>query len=133
MNENVFLSFRYICGFCGKGISGSTQLREHEATHTGEKLYTCSYPGCGKQFRQRSAEAEHQRVHTGEKRFKCDQEGCNQVFGYAHHVKRHKTNVHKIWKETHKCQVCSDSFPTNATLNKHMKNKHNVEIMPFNR
>lgn len=42
---------------------------------SGERPYTCDYPGCVKSFCQSGQLKTHQRLHTGEKPFACSIEG----------------------------------------------------------
>lgn len=52
---------RYICQTCNKAFSRPSSLRIHSHSHTGEKPFKCSQPGCGKAFSVRSNMKRHER------------------------------------------------------------------------
>ena len=53
----------YRCKKCRKVLQTKQSLQEHFYTHTGQKPYKCSLPGCGKYFRQSSQLSYHRRTH----------------------------------------------------------------------
>ncbi|KAJ5263305.1 hypothetical protein N7478_010910 [Penicillium angulare] len=52
---------RYICRTCHKAFSRPSSLRIHSHSHTGEKPFRCTVPGCGKAFSVRSNMKRHER------------------------------------------------------------------------
>jgi hypothetical protein len=52
---------RYVCSTCNKAFSRPSSLRIHSHSHTGEKPYRCTQPGCGKAFSVRSNMKRHER------------------------------------------------------------------------
>ncbi|KAF3399939.1 C2H2 finger domain transcription factor mtfA [Penicillium rolfsii] len=57
---------RYICRTCHKAFSRPSSLRIHSHSHTGEKPFHCTHPGCGKAFSVRSNMKRHERgCHSG--------------------------------------------------------------------
>ncbi|KAJ9584961.1 hypothetical protein L9F63_020691, partial [Diploptera punctata] len=63
------------CRFCNRVFPREKSLQAHLRTHTGERPYTCDYPGCTKAFTQSGQLKTHQRLHTGEKPFVCSESG----------------------------------------------------------
>jgi uncharacterized Zn-finger protein len=45
----------YSCEICDKSFTQETSLRDHRNLHTGEKPYSCSFPGCIKKFKYKSS------------------------------------------------------------------------------
>lgn len=54
------------CEFCDKNFSLDFNLRTHLRTHTGEKPYQCSFPGCLKRFTQSSNLTAHEKTHSAQ-------------------------------------------------------------------
>ncbi|CAG8437707.1 7759_t:CDS:2 [Diversispora eburnea] len=54
---------RYQCPFCAKRFSRPSSLRIHTYSHTGEKPFVCTEPGCGRKFSVQSNMRRHLRVH----------------------------------------------------------------------
>ena len=53
----------FICEVCKKTFASKQNLREHGFIHTGEKPFTCPFPGCDRRYRQASQLAFHKRGH----------------------------------------------------------------------
>ncbi|CAG8531161.1 13657_t:CDS:2 [Ambispora gerdemannii] len=54
---------RYQCPYCSKRFSRPSSLRIHTYSHTGEKPFMCTEPGCGRKFSVQSNMRRHLRVH----------------------------------------------------------------------
>ncbi|CAI2174917.1 5765_t:CDS:2 [Funneliformis geosporum] len=54
---------RYQCPYCSKRFSRPSSLRIHTYSHTGEKPFVCTEPGCGRKFSVQSNMRRHLRVH----------------------------------------------------------------------
>lgn len=114
---------RFICTVCGKSFKKSRHLINHNYVHTGEKLYKCTHEGCDKCFRVDSSLRAHMRVHAVVKPFHCTTDGCDKRFSSPSSFKVHKWKVHGIMKRKIPCQLCSEVFPQEFLLKKHLQ-KH---------
>ncbi|XP_038237070.1 zinc finger protein 628-like [Dermochelys coriacea] len=76
----------YACSFCPKRFKRSSDRRDHERVHTGERPYRCRV--CGKCFTQSSVLTGHMRIHTGECPFHCPV--CGKSFNNASNFKKHQ-------------------------------------------
>ncbi|KAI9271699.1 hypothetical protein BDA99DRAFT_433599, partial [Phascolomyces articulosus] len=55
---------KYQCRMCNKAFSRPSALRTHGFTHTGEKPFQCTIPGCGRRFAVISNLRRHYKVHN---------------------------------------------------------------------
>lgn len=61
------MSYDFQFESCTKAYSRLENLKTHLRSHTGEKPYTCEFPGCSKAFSNASDRAKHQnRTHSNE-------------------------------------------------------------------
>ncbi|XP_055992645.1 zinc finger protein 784 [Sorex fumeus] len=76
----------FACRFCAKPFRRSSDMRDHERVHTGERPYHCSV--CGKGFTQSSVLSGHLRIHTGERPFRCAL--CGRTFNNSSNFRKHQ-------------------------------------------
>ncbi|KAK4519955.1 uncharacterized protein ATC70_010199 [Mucor velutinosus] len=55
---------QYVCKFCFKKFMRPSSLKIHIYSHTGEKPFNCTHPGCRRKFSVQSNMRRHLRVHS---------------------------------------------------------------------
>ncbi|KAK2946703.1 hypothetical protein BLNAU_18375 [Blattamonas nauphoetae] len=101
-------SKRCKCQYCDYSTNFPSKLAIHERTHTGEKPYKCTFPGCEKAYYQSSHLKKHEIIHTGEKRYKCTFPGCDKAFAQS--------------------SGCRKAFVQSSDLTRHNRTDHPITI-----
>ncbi|KAM4012530.1 LOW QUALITY PROTEIN: uncharacterized protein ACNLHF_004794 [Anomaloglossus baeobatrachus] len=105
----------FSCSECSKCFTQKSDLVIHYRIHTGEKPYLCSK--CGKCFIQKSDLLKHQKIHTGEKPFSCSE--CGKYFIQISHLVRHQ-KIH-TGEKPFSCSECGKCFIQISNLIRHQK------------
>ncbi|XP_067013736.2 zinc finger protein 595 isoform X2 [Anabrus simplex] len=101
------------CHVCLKIFDAPYKLKDHMASHTGEKRHEC--PVCKKMFYKKSNLNQHLKVHTNERAFTCNE--CGQAFRYAKGLKRHKLT--HTSEKPYQCDECEQAFTQRQNLLRH--------------
>ncbi|KAH8399658.1 hypothetical protein KR215_011395, partial [Drosophila sulfurigaster] len=75
----------FLCAFCGKAVSSSSNLIIHIRRHTGEKPFKCDF--CDMAFPRSSDLQCHRRTHTGERPHVCTV--CQKGFARSYKLQQH--------------------------------------------
>lgn len=106
---------KFLCAFCGKEVSSSSNLVIHMRRHTGEKPFKCEF--CNKGFPRSSDLACHRRTHTGERPHKCTV--CEKAFSRSYKLQTHM-RIHS-GERPYKCNHCEKSFTQSNDLTLHIR------------
>ena len=63
--ETIFSnSNQNVCIICQKILSSKQNLKQHMNIHTGNKPYSCTYPGCTSSYKHASQLSSHKFIHS---------------------------------------------------------------------
>ncbi|XP_023178872.2 zinc finger protein Xfin isoform X2 [Drosophila hydei] len=105
----------FLCAFCGKAVSSSSNLIIHIRRHTGEKPFKCDY--CDMAFPRSSDLQCHRRTHTGERPHVCTV--CQKGFARSYKLQQHM-RIHN-GERPYKCTYCEKSFTQSNDLTLHIR------------
>lgn len=92
--RNHLKVYRHQCDLCDQRFYLPSRLKEHMATHTGERNYRCEF--CDKSYPRLQSLQEHVRSHSSERRFKCDV--CTSTFTQSGSLKSHMKSHHQVYE-----------------------------------
>jgi hypothetical protein len=122
----------FVCGFalpdgsaCGYGTSHKQRFDTHMRTHTGERPYPCTVPGCAAAFTEAGHLRQHMDTHAGVRNHVCAT--CGAAFTKAGHLKRHM-DTH-TGARPYPCSVpgCGAAFTQSTHRNTHLKSVHGAQ------
>ncbi|CAH2062230.1 unnamed protein product, partial [Iphiclides podalirius] len=93
--RNHLKVYRHQCELCDQRFYLPSRLKEHMATHTGERGFRCEY--CEKSYPRLQSLQEHLRSHGAERRHKCDL--CSATFAQSSALKSHLKTHHRDFAE----------------------------------
>ncbi|XP_030014418.1 zinc finger protein ZFAT isoform X3 [Sphaeramia orbicularis] len=133
----------HLCDLCGKKFKSKVTLKSHRLSHTDEgKRFQCSE--CDFTSVSKPSLLRHMEQHTEFKPFRCAH--CRYSCNIAGPLKRHYNRKHPDQKYENagpglpnpdalkhqgvlKCPVCEFVYGTKWELNRHLKNKHQLNVV----
>ncbi|CAL1527456.1 unnamed protein product [Lymnaea stagnalis] len=103
------------CMVCNRYFRGSSYLRQHMRTHTGERPHQCQH--CHRSFTSRDILKKHMYVHKDRRDFKCGE--CGKLFKSLSHVQQH-LRIHSQ-DRPFRCSICDKLFKTQVSLKVHLR------------
>ncbi|KAM6151733.1 zinc finger X-linked protein ZXDB-like [Rhynchocyon petersi] len=113
---------------CGQTFAKKHQLKVHLLTHSssqGQRPFKCPLGGCGWTFTTSYKLKRHLQSHDKLRPFGCPVEGCGKSFTTVYNLKAHMKGHEQ--ENSFKCEVCEESFPTQAKLSVHQRSHFEPE------
>nr|XP_019559839.2 zinc finger protein 557-like [Aedes albopictus]XP_019559841.2 zinc finger protein 557-like [Aedes albopictus] len=106
---------KHVCIQCGMAFRYPGGLKDHEMTHTGEKVFQCSK--CPKAYSNRNTYRKHVASHEmPADKYKC--EICGVTLKSLHGLRRH--TLQHTGERPHRCPHCPATFAVPAGLKCHL-------------
>ncbi|XP_036082868.1 zinc finger X-linked protein ZXDB-like isoform X1 [Rousettus aegyptiacus] len=120
----------YLCpeAQCGQTFAKKHQLKVHLLTHSssqGQRPFKCPLGGCGWTFTTSYKLKRHLQSHDKLRPFGCPAEGCGKSFTTVYNLKAHMKGHEQ--ENSFKCEVCEESFATQAKLSAHQRSHFEPE------
>ncbi|XP_048191472.1 zinc finger X-linked protein ZXDB-like [Perognathus longimembris pacificus] len=120
----------YLCpeAQCGQTFAKKHQLKVHLLTHSssqGQRPFKCPLGGCGWTFTTSYKLKRHLQSHDKLRPFGCPVEGCGKSFTTVYNLKAHMKGHEQ--ENSFKCEVCEETFPTQAKLSTHQRSHFEPE------
>ncbi|KAG1798876.1 uncharacterized protein HD556DRAFT_1305737 [Suillus plorans] len=84
----------YACSICNQTFPKFADCKTHEAIHSPEKAYFCTWGGCSFVTLHKTSFHHHTDGHTGEQRFICPHDGCDYKTHTSSNVTKHRKKEH---------------------------------------
>jgi hypothetical protein len=96
----------FVCQICQQSFTRRTSLVNHRRTHTGEKPYSCTIPGCDRKFAQQGDKTRHEKAQHSEKTFICGSTSAEGVSWGCGKAFRRRDGLLEHHRETAKGKGC---------------------------
>ncbi|CAH0486402.1 unnamed protein product [Peronospora farinosa] len=118
-NDKKEKIFRCTFPGCGREFQLKGNLKRHVNIHKGDKKFVCKF--CKKRFLRKADMEVHYRVHTGEKPYRCKYNECGKRFARCSDLLSHERT--HTGKKPYACAFpgCDRNFARKFDLHKHQR------------
>ena len=117
---------------CAFSTTSKNGLWKHARTHSDERPFACSEPGCGATFKLSFTLYRHQKQHgsmstLAHDELRCAQGGCDYVASSLTSLRSHRKGMHHPESGALWCKACGFVTASRSAMVGH-KRQHNAQL-----